>query len=350
MDEQTKRLQNIVAPLLAWYDLNARELPWRSHPTPYRVWVSEIMLQQTRVEAVKPYFERFLRELPDVAALANVPEEKLMKLWEGLGYYSRARNMRAAAVQMMEEHGGRLPASFEELLRLKGIGRYTAGAIASIAFGIRVPAVDGNVLRVTARLLADTGDIASPQVRAKREGQLAQILPERPGDFNQALMDLGATVCLPNGIPGCENCPLQGQCLAFEQGRTEELPVKAPKKPRRVEERTVFLLHDGEKIAVAKRTQKGLLSGLYGFLDCEGKLDEGQAARWLEEQGIAAVSLLPLGEAKHIFTHIEWQMRGYLARVEVRPEGFEWIDDLDEVALPGAYQFYKMKLREVCRR
>ena len=234
-------LELLVQPLLAWFKNHARVLPWREEVSPYRVWVSEIMLQQTRVEAVKPYFERFIKTLPDVKALAECQEEKLLKLWEGLGYYNRVRNMQAAAKQVMEEYGGKIPMDFEELLKLKGIGHYTAGAIASIAYGKSVPAVDGNVLRVISRVTGDDRDIAKQSVRTNMEEQLAGIIPTaHAGVFNQALMELGATVCLPNGEPKCLECPWQEICIAKAEQLIERLPVKSKSAKRKIEERTVF--------------------------------------------------------------------------------------------------------------
>ena len=233
MDE----LRQLPIPLLVWYRENARTLPWRSDPTPYHVWVSEIMLQQTRVAAVLDYYRCFLEAAPDVSALAALPQDRLMKLWQGLGYYSRARNLQKAAKQVTEDHGGVFPNTYEAIRALAGVGDYTAGAIASIAFGLPVPAVDGNVLRVIARIAGDCGDITTPAMKKKVTAALAEVIPlDAPGDFNQALMELGATVCLPNGAPLCERCPAAPLCRAFQEGRTGELPVKAAKKARRVEE------------------------------------------------------------------------------------------------------------------
>ena len=250
-----------IQPLLAWYDENKRILPWRDKHNAYYTWVSEIMLQQTRVEAVKPYFERFIRELPDIPALAVCPEEKLLKLWEGLGYYSRVRNMQLAAREMVEKYNGRLPEDFSLLISLKGIGSYTAGAIASIAYGIPVPAVDGNVFRVVTRMTEDSEDITRPAFRKKTESALQEIIPkDRPGDFNQAMMELGAVVCVPNGQPKCDLCPVRGFCQAGLHGTMEKFPVKAPKKPRVVEERTVLVIQDGSCTAIRRRPPKGLLA------------------------------------------------------------------------------------------
>lgn len=237
-----ERLEQMVEPLLFWFSQSHRDLPWRREPSPYHVWVSEVMLQQTRVEAVRPYYERFLAALPTVQALAGCPQEQLLKLWEGLGYYSRARNLQRAAQEIVRSYNGQLPASYDLLKKLPGIGDYTAGAIASIAFDLPVPAVDGNVLRVLTRVLACPDDIALP---ATKETFRQLLLPVEPtpgaGAFNQALMELGAVVCLPNSPPQCFVCPLQGLCLAHQQGRETDYPVKSPKKARRIEQRTLLL-------------------------------------------------------------------------------------------------------------
>ena len=310
-------LAAIVEPLLEWYGRNARSLPWREEPAPYRVWVSEIMLQQTRVEAVKPYFARFLTELPDVPALASAPEQQLMKLWEGLGYYSRARNLQKAARVMVEQYGGTLPADYDALLKLPGIGPYTAGAVASIAYGIPVPAVDGNVLRVVMRLTAGWEDIADPAVKRAVERRMAEILPkDRPGDFNQAMMELGATVCVPNGAPLCEECPWSKMCLARAQGRVMDFPVKSKAKARRIEERTVLVIRDGEKVAIRKRPKKGLLAGLYELPNLSGALSAEEVLSYVKEQQFAPLRIEKLADAKHIFSHIEWRMSGYAILVE----------------------------------
>ena len=258
--------KDIIEPLLTWYLKNARSLPWREEPTPYRVWVSEIMLQQTRVEAVKPYFQRFITKLPDVAALADCPEDTLLKLWEGLGYYNRVRNMQKAARTVVEEYGGILPADYRALLSLTGIGSYTAGAIASIAYGIPVPAVDGNVLRVLTRLSGDASDIMKQTVKTALEEELLDFMPkDRAGAFNQALMELGATVCVPNGAPLCGECPWGGVCKACADGSWAYLPVKTRARERRIEERTVFVIRTGDRVVLNRRPKKGLLAGLYEF-------------------------------------------------------------------------------------
>lgn len=340
-------LEKIVEPLLQWFQGNARTLPWREAPTPYRVWVSEIMLQQTRVEAVKPYFERFLLALPDVGALARCQEEKLLKLWEGLGYYNRVRNMQAAAQQVMEKYEGKLPADYEQLLKLKGIGHYTAGAIASIAYGIPVPAVDGNVLRVITRVSADRSDIMKQSFRTKTEQALQKIIPKNHASaFNQSLMELGATVCLPNGAPLCEKCPWQEFCETKKQNLWAEIPVKTKAKPRKIEEKTVFIIRDGEKIVLRKRPAKGLLAGMYELPNTSGHLSEKEAVIWAKEQNLSPIRIQKLEPAKHIFSHVEWHMTGYVVRVDELSEEkgnmlfVETAESQERYPIPAAFGAY----------
>lgn len=309
--------KEIVKPLLAWYDGNKRILPWREQSTPYRVWVSEIMLQQTRVEAVKPYFERFMNALPDVGKLAAVGEDILLKLWEGLGYYNRARNLQKAAKIIVEEYNGKIPDSYEELLKLPGIGSYTAGAISSIAYQKKVPAVDGNVLRIIARVTADNSDILSAKVKKELEDNMGQIMPEdRAGDFNQALMELGATVCIPNGEPKCEICPWEHLCKAKAEGKIAELPYKASKKARTIEEKTILVIQDEDKVIIRKRPAKGLLAGLYEFPMLEGYQKQEQVLDYMKKLGYQSIRIKPLEKSKHIFSHKEWHMMGYAIRVD----------------------------------
>lgn len=310
-------LKQIVKPLLSWYDGHARVLPWREDSSPYRVWVSEIMLQQTRVEAVKPYFERFLEALPDIQSLSECQEDVLLKLWEGLGYYNRARNMQKAARIIVEEYKGIFPAEYEKILALPGIGRYTAGAIGSIAFGIRMPAVDGNVLRVLSRVKASYEDILKSSVKTMLEQEVQKIIPEdRTGDFNQALIELGAIVCVPNGRAKCEECPLAFCCQAKAKGIVEELPKKKSKKERRVEERTVLILKEGNRVAIRKRPSKGLLAGLYELPNLTGYLSEKETLDQVRRWGLSPLRILPLAGAKHIFSHVEWRMTGYAVSLE----------------------------------
>lgn len=344
-------LDRIAEPLLAWYDRGRRILPWREEPTPYHVWLSEIMLQQTRVEAVKPYYERFLKELPDIESLAGVEEEKLLKLWEGLGYYNRARNLKKAAMQIVIDYDGVMPGTYEELVKLPGIGSYTAGAVSSIAFGNPVPAVDGNVLRILARLRMDDRDILDAKVKKAVEEELAVVMPtDRPGDFNQALMELGAMVCIPNGMAKCEECPWKELCQARKEDRVLEFPKKAPKKPRSVEEKTILVLQDAEKVALHKRPAKGLLAGMYEFPWLEGHRSEKQVLEYLEELGMKAIRIRKLEPTKHIFSHKEWHMTGYAVRVDElaglgmdKKEPFLFIDPAetkDKYPIPSAFAAY----------
>ncbi len=305
----------VVEDILTWYDENRRDLPWRMTRDPYRIWLSEIMLQQTRVEAVKPYYHRFLESCSDMESLAIIPEEYLMKLWEGLGYYSRARNLQKAAKLVMETYGGEMPRTYAELLKLPGIGEYTAGAIASIAFGERVPAVDGNVLRVLARVMGARNDIMLPETKKAWREALLPLIPIRAGDFNQALIELGATVCIPNGEAKCSLCPLGNACRARQEGTVDMLPVRGAKKPRRIEKKTVFILQEGTATALSKRPDKGLLAGLYQLPNTEGHLTVQEAEAYLAMQGIQAEELVSLETAKHVFTHIEWHMIAYRARI-----------------------------------
>ena len=329
-------IEQLPIPLLEWYRDNARTLPWRTDPTPYHVWVSEIMLQQTRVAAVLDYYARFMEELPDVAALAAVPEGRLMKLWQGLGYYSRARNLQAAARQIMEEHGGVFPTDYAQVRALKGVGDYTAGAICSIALGQPVPAVDGNVLRVVTRINGDQRDITAQATKKAIADQLRPIIPlQAPGKFIQAMMELGATVCLPNGTPQCQRCPARDFCVACAQDSWSRIPVKAPKRPRRVEERTVWLLFHQGRVALRQRPAKGLLAGLWEF---PNELRDQQPPEWQGEPLCGSFA----GVARHIFSHVEWHLTARRVHLEgdKLPQGWVWCtwQELKEVyAVPSAF-------------
>ncbi len=336
----------VVRPLLNWYAKHARILPWREDATPYRVWVSEIMLQQTRVSAAYDYFIRFVKELPDVYALAEVPAERLMKLWEGLGYYNRARNMQKAAQHIVEQYDGEFPERYEQWLALPGVGSYTAGAVLSIAFGQPCPAVDGNVLRVLARLRADRSDVMLPETKKEAEALLKCIMPEgETSAFTQALMELGAMVCIPNGQPLCEKCPLVQLCEAYKQGVQEQLPVKAKKKQRKLEQRTVLLLVQGKKLALRKRAAKGLLAGLWELPSMDGFVDKQAVEVWLEENGLKPQKIKALESAKHVFTHVEWHMCAYEVQVEDTGVGEQlvWADAqqlAEAFSVPSAFKKY----------
>ena len=315
-------IEQALPRIADWYALSRRVLPWREEPTPYRVWISEIMLQQTRIEAVIPYYRRFLAELPDVAALAAAEEDRLLKLWEGLGYYSRARNLKRAAEMVMRDYGGELPHTAAALRTLPGIGDYTAGAIASIACGEPEPAVDGNVLRVLSRLLENGGDVLSPAVKKSVTTLLREHYPrgEAAALTTEGLMELGETVCIPNGAPKCELCPWQSLCRAHQNGTEENYPVKAPPRPRRIEERSVLLLRWGDRWAIRQREKKGLLAGLWEFPNELGAVTEEELrARFPQAERIA-----PCGRARHIFTHVEWHMEGWRLDLGKPLPGLTW--------------------------
>lgn len=302
-------MSEIAEKALAYYYANRRILPWRENPAPYHVWISEIMLQQTRVDTVIPYFERFTRTFPTIADLANAPEDQLLKLWEGLGYYSRARNLQKAARIVVNEYGGELPAEKTELLKLPGIGSYTAGAIASIAFGKKETAVDGNLIRIGSRLLAYDGTISNAQGKRKMEDLWQNLLPdENSGDFNQAMMDIGATICLPNGTPLCLLCPIREHCKAFEEGDPTKYPKKELKKARRIEEKTVLILQAGDEFLFEKREDGGLLGGMLQFPMLSGHLSRLEVLEYLSDKNFYPVRIRSGAKSKHIFSHIEWRM------------------------------------------
>ena len=332
--------------LLEWYAAAARDLPWRLRiPNPYLTLVSEIMLQQTRVETVKPYYTRFIAELPDLPALAGVSEEKLLKLWEGLGYYSRARNLQKAAQAVMREHHGEIPAEREQLLKLPGIGEYTAGAVASIAFGRPEPAVDGNVLRVCARLLNSRHDIADPAFRKAVRKHLQSVYPEgKCSEFTQSIMELGAMVCLP-GNPRCMECPLRDKCAGFKAGTAPALPVKKAPAARKIVTLTVFLLRSEQgRIALRKRPGKGILAGLWEYPSVPGRLSRGEALAWLNARTLKPLRFRKTAPHRHVFTHLEWHMAGWFALcLEESPE---WVWATPEecrtrYSLPGAFKGFQ---------
>ena len=346
-------MENISPALLDWFYKNRRSLPFREDPTPYHVWLSEVMLQQTRVSAVLPYYYRFLEALPDIPALAACGEEKLHKLWEGLGYYSRVRNLQKAAKLVCAQYGGQLPADYAALRALPGIGEYTAGAIASISFGLPVPAVDGNVLRVFSRLYNDPGVITEPAVKKAFTARVMEHQPpEKAGDYNQALMELGALVCVPNGAPLCGQCPLAEVGLARAAGTTAQLPQKAKPKPRKIVPVTLALVESPAGFLVQQRPEKGLLAGLWQPVLWEDTtLTAAETAARLAALGLdcTGVHFTPLPAAKHIFTHIEWHQSGYFLTVpeQSAPAGCVWAgkEQLEAAyTLPGAFKVYKKLL------
>ena len=329
--------------LLPWYQEHKRDLPWRHDREPYHIWLSEIMLQQTRVEAVRGYYIRFLDVLPSIEALAACDDELLHKLWEGLGYYSRVRNLKKAAQVITEKYSGKFPEAYPDILSLPGIGEYTAGAIASIAFRQKTPAVDGNVLRVLSRLQNDPSPIDLPETKKKARNILEAVYPEEAGDFTQALMELGATLCGPNWKPRCEECPCNAICLGYQNRTAEALPVKSPKKEKRQEDRTVFILSCDGKYALEKRPQKGLLAGLWQFPNVAGHLSTEQALHTLEDMGISPREICREISRKHIFTHIIWNMKGIYLEVGEPAGIFQWFTE-DEInaqaALPTAFRLF----------
>ncbi len=337
--------EQLPGALLPWYRAHKRALPWRNDREPYHIWLSEIMLQQTRVEAVKGYYTRFLDALPTIAALAACDDDRLHKLWEGLGYYSRVRNLKRAANVVMTRHGGVFPTSYPEVLALPGIGAYTAGAICSIAYDLPTPAVDGNVLRVAARLTREETPIDRPECRERIRAGLARVYPPQAGEFTQALMELGATVCGPNRVPDCECCPCRGFCGGYLSGTAAQYPVKSPKKPRKIQEKTVFILSCGELYALEKRPDTGLLASLWQFPNQEGFLSPSQAVQAVQAMGLHPTQVLRQAERSHIFTHIQWRMRGYYLEVRAPEGGFVWLPAeaiRAQAALPTAFrQFFR---------
>lgn len=347
-------LARSAGPVADWFAANQRDLPWRRRVSAYRVWISEIMLQQTRVEAAKPYFERFVEELPDVESLARVSDDRLMKLWEGLGYYSRARHLKEAAGQIMERYDGVFPDDYEAILSLKGIGTYTAGAISAFAFGKPKAAVDGNVLRVVSRLLGLEEDVMLASTKKRIEKIVESCIPpERASDFGQGLIELGALICLPKEKARCEICPAAAYCTAFRTGKTAKLPVRILKTKRRVEKRTVLRICYGNRIGLSKRPDTGLLAGLYELPNVEGHLSGKETLDCAAKLGFSAIRYRPLPASTHVFSHITWDMIGYeievdelsVDRIAVESAGvkvfFAGLDELDgRYAIPSAFLAY----------
>ena len=345
-------VDRMVEPLFNWFKESARVLPWRQEPTAYHVWVSEIMLQQTRVEAVKPYYDRFMSLFPNVQALANAEDEVLLKAWEGLGYYNRVRNLKKAAIEICEKYDGIIPSNYEEIIKLPGIGSYTAGAVLSIAYNKQVPAVDGNVLRVLSRIRGDYRDVLDNKVKQEIEADVRSFMPKEASSFNQAMMELGALVCVPNGAPKCDICPAREVCYAKKHSCSSELPVKAPKKKRTIEEKTVLIIQDGNKTVLKKRPEEGLLAGMYEFPMLEGVKSKEEVLAYLKEEGFNLLHIKKAPDVKHIFSHKEWHMTGYVIRVdELEPflgkEEFLFVETKEaeeKYPLPSAFKVYSKYL------
>ena len=339
-----EKLNKLPSALLPWYRENKRDLPWRGTREPYRIWLSEIMLQQTRVEAVKGYYTRFLDALPSIRALADCDDDTLHKLWEGLGYYSRVRNMKKAAIKILEDHGGVFPGEYDAVRALPGIGDYTAGAICSICFDLPTPAVDGNVLRLLARICEDPTPIDLSAHKKAVRSALEAVYPREAGEFTQALMELGATVCGPNRKPDCGACPCREFCGSACNGTAERYPVRLPKREKKVEEKTVFILSCGNKLALRKRPDTGLLAGLWEFPNVDGRLDIPQATQIIREMGLAVKDIRAQLERSHIFTHICWEMRGYYLEVAEEAGDLTWLtpEQIDaQAALPTAFRQFR---------
>lgn len=343
-------LSRLPEALLPWYEQNRRDLLWRRDRECYHIWLSEIMLQQTRVEAVKGYYARFLAALPTIQALAECDDELLHKLWEGLGYYSRVRNLKKAAIVIMEKHGGHFPETYGDIRALPGIGDYTAGAICSIAYDLPTPAVDGNVLRVFARLLDDDTPIDLPAMKDRARRELSLVYPKEAGSFTQALMELGATVCGPNRKPDCDHCPCGAFCLGRLHGRLEALPVKTPKRQRRQEDRTVFLFSCQGAWALEKRPETGLLAGLWQFPNVPGHLSTQEVLSAAEGMGLRPKEVRREVLRRHIFTHIRWDMKGVYLEVAEKDGPFRWMTDQEienQAALPTAFRQFWEEERNV---
>ncbi|WP_342514483.1 A/G-specific adenine glycosylase [Sporosarcina sp. FSL K6-1522] len=323
--------------LLTWYRREKRDLPWRRTSNPYYIWVSEVMLQQTRVDTVIPYYERFIEQFPTMEALADADENDLLKMWEGLGYYSRARNLQAGVSEVVASYGGKVPENRKDISTLKGVGPYTAGAVLSIAYGVPEHAVDGNVMRVISRLLLIEEDIAIPRTRKIFESVVMDLIDrEDPSSFNQGLMELGATICTPN--PKCLLCPVRDFCEAFHTGRQQELPVKTKKTKMKVIPVASFAIRNerGEWL-LRQRPSKGLLANLWEFPMVE-LTGDGTPQQILREQyGLESKAHLEVLTFKHIFSHITWEMQSFEARMyeeDVIPEGFRFFTEEEVEALP----------------
>lgn len=344
---EKERLEKVANKIVGWYPKEARTLPWREDKNPYHIWISEIMLQQTRIEAVKEYYMRFMKELPTIADLAKIEEEKLLKLWEGLGYYNRARNLKKAAIIMVTDYQGNMPSSYEKLVKLPGIGEYTAGAIASIAFNERVTAVDGNVLRVMARVLKNSSNILLPKTKKEMTEKLEAILPKEAGIFNEGIMELGETICLPNGKPLCDKCPIAKLCIAHQEGIEESLPIREKNNKRKVEQKTVFVFQKEDRIAIRKREEKGLLASLYEFPSIEGHVLEKEIKEKIKKWNLEAESCLYLTKYRHVFSHKEWDMIAYHVVVKEKNKEFLWVTKIElqeKYPLPSAFLPFQKEL------
>ncbi len=346
--EKIKLIKKMRKPIIQWYQANKRELPWRETKNPYHIWLSEIMLQQTKIEAVRQYYKRFLKQIPNIEQLAQVEEEKLLKLWEGLGYYNRAKNLKKAAQIIKQQYKGKMPKTYQELLKLPGIGEYTAGAISSIAYNEPVPAVDGNVLRVISRLIGSTKDVLDSKNKKEITQTLKENMPKKQaGDFNEGLMELGELICIPNGKPLCQKCPIQDICIAKKEKVTDQIPVRNKKVKRKKEQKTVFLLEYENKIAIRKRKKTGLLANMYEFPNIDQIIEKEEIQNILQNWFLTAKQIKWIGTHRHIFSHIEWEMIGYLLQVDKINKEFIWVEKeeiLKKYPIPGAFIPFREKI------
>lgn len=336
-------MEKWVYNVLNWYQKNKRDLPWRKDKNPYHIWISEIMLQQTRIEAVIGYYDKLMKELPTIESLAKVKDEKLLKLWEGLGYYHRAKNLKKTAQIIVEKYQGKFPMTYEEWIKLPGIGSYTASAISSICFQEKKATVDGNVLRVYMRYYNQYDNISIEKTKKKVKEHLESIMPEETGDFNEGLMELGEVICVPKGIPLCNQCPIQHSCLAKQYHTYLSLPTKKKNKDKKKLHYTVLLLKYQGKVAISKRIHQNLLNDLWEFPNIEGKYSLSDIQLDLENNHIKYKSIQKSISYTHIFTHQKWKMEAY--QIELKKEYqkenivFEEIKTIQEkYALPTAFQ------------
>jgi len=344
---EIEQIKKIEKPIIEWYQKNKRPLPWRKEKNPYHIWLAEIMLQQTRIEAVKTYYKRFLEQIPTIKDLANIEEGKLLKLWEGLGYYNRARNLKKAAEEIQKKYKGQMPKTYQELIQLSGIGQYTAGAISSIAYNQPVPAVDGNVLRVLSRVVGSKKDVLESKTKKEFTEKLKEIMPKQAGDFNEGLMELGEIICVPNGEPMCLKCPLQELCVAKKEGLTASIPVRNQKIKRKKEDITVFLLEFEGQIAIRKRSKTGLLANMYEFPNVPKKLKLEEIKKILQDWEVFDSKTEKVGSHHHVFSHVEWDMIGYKIQVTNKSQEFIWKSKeeiLKSYAIPGAFMPFLGKM------
>ncbi len=345
-----KNFKHCIPLLLEWYVKYKRDLPWRKNRDAYCIWISEIMLQQTRVEAVIDYYNRFIKEIPNLEKLANISEDKLLKLWQGLGYYSRAKNLKKAAKILVDNGETTLPSTYIELIKLPGIGSYTAGAIASIAYQEQVPAVDGNVLRIMARIMGDYDDITDPKTKVKYEKFLKPYMPvQHSGDLNQAMMELGATICIPNGLARCNICPVSSYCTAYQKGLLSVLPVKKKRISRKIVSKVVFLFLYQGQFAIEKRSEHGLLASLYQFPNLDGFMNLEEICQYLKQKKVIYNTVSLIGTETHIFTHLEWHMVGYYIVLNEKIEdNYIWatLEELTHIySLPTAFSKFLNKVK-----